>query len=220
MQYLLRSFKGLINYILLRVPHNIISPKYSTRINQSVSSSGWFESHFSCKLTTDKWDWRTIVVERLGVKVSNQAASRNTPLATSSLPFWQPLLDGCQRRHNTRAGNILPCGNEKVYGSWHDWKERSNWIIHELVTHKMSMVDMDLALTKQVDSTIRVLWLVHQTRYILGKPPPDETFKLVVRFATVKEEEIRQMNEEATPSNTKSTCLVDTKTIIPLSVGA
>ena len=43
---------------------------------------------------------------------------------------------------------------------------------------------------------------------------------MVARFATVTEEEIRQMNEEATPANTKSTCLVNTKTTIPLSVGA
>ena len=38
-------------------------------------------------------------------------------------------------------------------------------------------------------------------------------------FATVTEEEIRQMND-ATPANTKSTCLVNTKTTIPLGVGA
>ena len=42
---------------------------------------------------------------------------------------------------------------------------------------------------------------------------------MAARFATVTEEEIRQMNEEATPANTKSTCLVNTKTTIPLSVG-
>ena len=40
------------------------------------------------------------------------------------------------------------------------------------------------------------------------------------RFATVTEEEIRQMNEEAAPANTKSTCLVNTKTTIPLSDSA
>ena len=39
-------------------------------------------------------------------------------------------------------------------------------------------------------------------------------------FATVTEEEIRQMNEEATPANTKPTGLVNTKTTTPLSVGA
>ena len=39
-------------------------------------------------------------------------------------------------------------------------------------------------------------------------------------FATVMGEEICQMNEEATPENTKSTCLVNIKTTIPLSVGA
>ena len=77
-----------------------------------------------------------------------------------------------------------------------------------------------LVLTKQVDGTFRALWLVHQTRYILGYSPPDEIFKMAARFATVTEEEIRQMNEEATPANTKSTCLVNTKTTIPLSVGA
>ena len=43
---------------------------------------------------------------------------------------------------------------------------------------------------------------------------------MAARFATVTEEEIRQMNEEAPPANTKSTCLVNTKTTIPLSVGA
>ena len=80
---------------------------------------------------------------------------------------------------------------------------------------------MWLVLTKQVDSTFRTLWLVHQTRYILGYSPPDEIFKMAAAcFATVTEEEIRQMNEEATPANTKSTCLVNTKTTIPLSVGA
>ena len=43
---------------------------------------------------------------------------------------------------------------------------------------------------------------------------------MVARFATVAEEEIRQINEEVTPANTKSTCLVNTKTTILLSVGA
>ena len=43
---------------------------------------------------------------------------------------------------------------------------------------------------------------------------------MAARFATVTEEEIRQMNEEATPANTKSTCLVNTKTTIPLGVDA
>ena len=38
-------------------------------------------------------------------------------------------------------------------------------------------------------------------------------------FATIREEEIRQMNKEATPANTKSTCLVNTKITISLSVG-
>ena len=71
-----------------------------------------------------------------------------------------------------------------------------------------------------MDSTFRMLWLVHQTRYILAYSPPDEIFKMAVCFATIMEEEIRQMNEEATPANTKSTCLVNTKTTIPLSVGA
>ena len=42
---------------------------------------------------------------------------------------------------------------------------------------------------------------------------------MAARFATVTEEGIRQMNEEATPANTRSTCLVNTETIIPLSVG-
>ena len=42
---------------------------------------------------------------------------------------------------------------------------------------------------------------------------------MAARFATVTEEEIRQMNEEATPANTNSTCLVDTETTIPLSNG-
>ena len=79
---------------------------------------------------------------------------------------------------------------------------------------------INLVLTKQVDSTFRTLWLVHQTRYILAYSPPDEIFKMAVRFATIMEEEIRQMNEEATPANTKSTCLVNTKTTIPLSVSA
>ena len=54
----------------------------------------------------------------------------------------------------------------------------------------------------------------------VGYPPPDEIFKMAARFATVTEEEIRQMNEEATPAKRKSTCLVNTKTTIPLSVGA
>ena len=31
---------------------------------------------------------------------------------------------------------------------------------------------------------------------------------MAARFATVTEEEIRQMNKEATSANTKSTCLV------------
>ena len=43
---------------------------------------------------------------------------------------------------------------------------------------------------------------------------------MAARLATVTEEEIRQKNAEAAPANTKSTCLVNTKTIIPLSVGA
>ena len=89
---------------------------------------------------------------------------------------------------------------------------------HTLQIH--IIVYEQLVLTKQVDSTFRALWLVHQTRYILGYSPPDEIFKMAARFATVTEEEIRQMNEEATPANTKSTCLVNTKTTIPLSVGA
>ena len=79
---------------------------------------------------------------------------------------------------------------------------------------------VQLVLTKQVDSTFRALWLVHQTRYILGYSPPDEIFEMAACFATVTEEGIRQMNEEATPTNTKSTCLVNTKSTIPLSVGA
>ena len=33
---------------------------------------------------------------------------------------------------------------------------------------------------------------------------------MAARFANVKEEEIRQMNEEATRANRKSTCLVNT----------
>ena len=43
---------------------------------------------------------------------------------------------------------------------------------------------------------------------------------MVARIATVTEEEIRQTNEEATPANIKSICLVNTKTTTPLSVGA
>ena len=43
---------------------------------------------------------------------------------------------------------------------------------------------------------------------------------MAARFATAGEEEIRQMNGEATPENTKSTCLVNTKTTIPFCVGA
>ena len=43
---------------------------------------------------------------------------------------------------------------------------------------------------------------------------------MAAHFATVTEKEIRQMNEETTPANKKSTCLVNTKTTIPLSVGA
>ena len=39
---------------------------------------------------------------------------------------------------------------------------------------------------------------------------------MAARFATVTEEETRQMNEEATPANTKSTCLVNTRTTIHL----
>ena len=62
-------------------------------------------------------------------------------------------------------------------------------------------------------------------RLVIKKNPTyfinwDEIFKMAARFATVTEEEIRQMNEEATPANTKSTCLVNTKSTIPLSVGA
>ena len=38
--------------------------------------------------------------------------------------------------------------------------------------------------------------------------------------ARFTEEEIRQMNEGATPANTKSACLVNTKTTFPLSAGA
>ena len=37
-------------------------------------------------------------------------------------------------------------------------------------------------------------------------------------FATLMEKEIRQMKEEATAANTKSTCLVNTKTAISPSV--
>ena len=33
---------------------------------------------------------------------------------------------------------------------------------------------------------------------------------MAVRFAIITEEEIRQMNEEATPANIKSPCLVNT----------
>ena len=36
---------------------------------------------------------------------------------------------------------------------------------------------------------------------------------MAARFATITEEEIRQMNEEATPANIKSTCLVNTKDV-------
>ena len=43
---------------------------------------------------------------------------------------------------------------------------------------------------------------------------------MATRFVADTEEEICQMNKEATPANTKSTCLVNTKTAIPLSVGA
>ena len=44
---------------------------------------------------------------------------------------------------------------------------------------------------------------------------------MAARFATVTEDAICQItgNEESTPANTKSTCLVNTKTAIPLSVG-
>ena len=35
---------------------------------------------------------------------------------------------------------------------------------------------------------------------------------MAARFATVTEEEVRQMNEEAVPANTKSIYLVNTKT--------
>ena len=42
---------------------------------------------------------------------------------------------------------------------------------------------------------------------------------MAARFATVAEEEARKMNEEATPANTKFTCLVTTKTAITLRVG-
>ena len=45
--------------------------------------------------------------------------------------------------------------------------------------------------------------------------PPDEIFKMAARFTTVTEEEIRQMNEEATPANTKSTCLLILKQLSP-----
>ena len=38
---------------------------------------------------------------------------------------------------------------------------------------------------------------------------------MTARFTTVTEEEIRQMNEEATPANTKATCLVNTKATTP-----
>ena len=38
---------------------------------------------------------------------------------------------------------------------------------------------------------------------------------MAARFATVTEKEIRQMNEEATPANTKSTCLVKLKQLSP-----
>ena len=53
-----------------------------------------------------------------------------------------------------------------------------------------------LVLTKQVDSTFGALWLVHdhQTLYILGYPPPEKIFKMAAHFATVTEEEIRQLN--------------------------
>ena len=43
---------------------------------------------------------------------------------------------------------------------------------------------------------------------------------MAARFATVSEEEICQMNEEATPAKTKPTCFVNTKRSIPLSAGA
>ena len=43
---------------------------------------------------------------------------------------------------------------------------------------------------------------------------------MTARFAAVTKEETRQMNEEATPAITKSTCLVNTKTTISFSVGA
>ena len=38
---------------------------------------------------------------------------------------------------------------------------------------------------------------------------------MAARFATVTEEKNRQINKEATPANTKATCLVNTKTTIP-----
>ena len=43
---------------------------------------------------------------------------------------------------------------------------------------------------------------------------------MAARLATFTEEEIRQVNEEATPANITSTCLVNTKTTVPVSVGA
>ena len=43
---------------------------------------------------------------------------------------------------------------------------------------------------------------------------------MAARFATVTEEKNRQINKEATPANTKSTCLVNTKTTIPLDADA
>ena len=36
---------------------------------------------------------------------------------------------------------------------------------------------------------------------------------MMARFASDTEEEIRQMNEEAAPAITKSTCLVNTKAV-------
>ena len=71
-----------------------------------------------------------------------------------------------------------------------------------------------------LDQSARAIFDNHQCNFTnLGYSPPDEIFKMAARFATVTEEEIRQMNEEATTANTKSTCLVNTKTTIPISVG-
>ena len=44
--------------------------------------------------------------------------------------------------------------------------------------------------------------------YVLGYSPPDKIFKMAARFATVTEEEIRQMNEEASQTQNPPVWLI------------